>query len=115
MGNDMSSSIGAVQLRIEGEVNTLSQPIGAAAVDGPEDSARNGGPSFSDALQQAIQSVDDKDRAASEKMAAVDSGRSDDLVGAMLASQTASLSFSMLMQMRNKVASAMDELIKLSL
>ena len=39
-------------------------------------------------------------------MAAVDSGRSDDLVGAMLASQEANLSFSMLMQVRNKVVEA---------
>jgi flagellar hook-basal body complex protein FliE len=52
-------------------------------------------------------------RAAGEKMAAVDSGKSDDLVGAMLSSQQASLSFSMLMQVRNKVMGAVDELLKL--
>ncbi len=46
-------------------------------------------------------------------MADVDSGKSDDLVGAMLASQEASLSFSMLMQVRNKVMGAVDELLKL--
>eukprot|EP01034_Spumella_vulgaris_P035557 gene35557-43840_t len=40
---------------------------------------------------------------AAQKMADVDAGRSDDLVGAMLSSQEASLSFSMLMQVRNKV------------
>ena len=46
-------------------------------------------------------------------MAAVDAGRSDDLVGAMLSSQEASLSFSMLMQVRNKVMGAVDEVVKL--
>ncbi len=114
MVNGMSSSIGAVQMRIEGEVKVLSQTTPATAMDEADESAGNG-ISFSDALKQAIQSVDDKERIASDKMTAVDSGSSDDLVGAMLAGQTASLSFSMLMQMRNKVASAMDELIKLSL
>jgi len=48
-------------------------------------------------------------------MSDVDSGKSDDMVGAMLASQEASLSFSMLMQVRNKVMGAVDELIKLPL
>lgn len=64
-------------------------------------------------MKDAIRSVDDQDQAAAAKMADVDSGKSDDLVGAMLASQQASLSFSMLMQVRNKVMGAVDELIKL--
>ncbi|WP_332674723.1 flagellar hook-basal body complex protein FliE [Aromatoleum sp.] len=74
-----------------------------------------GAPRFAESLWQAVQGVDDKSRDAGERMAAVDSGRSDDLVGAMLASQEASLSFSMLMQVRNKVVGAVDELIKLQL
>lgn len=70
---------------------------------------------FSESLKLALQGVNEKDHAASTLMANVDSGRSDDLVGAMLASQEASLSFSMLMQVRNKVVGAVDELIKLQL
>lgn len=69
--------------------------------------------SFSQTMKDALASVDQEDRAAGERMAAVDAGKSDDLVGAMLASQQASLSFSMLMQVRNKVMGAVDELIKL--
>nr|WP_238947919.1 flagellar hook-basal body complex protein FliE [Caldimonas brevitalea] len=70
---------------------------------------------FMDSLKEAVKSVDAQERAAEDRMAAVDSGRSDDLVGAMLASQEASLSFAMLTQLRNKVVGAMDELIKLQL
>lgn len=66
-------------------------------------------------FEQLLRRVDDKDQAASERMEAVERGESDDLVGAMLASQEASLSFSMLMQVRNKVVGAVDELIKLQL
>jgi flagellar hook-basal body complex protein FliE len=113
MANEMSSSIGVVQLRIEGDMRALSQTVTAAAAD--EGADLSGGVNFSDALKQAIHGVDDQQRVAGDKMEAVDSGKSDDLVGAMLASQTASLSFSMLMQMRNKVAGALDELLKLSL
>ncbi len=70
---------------------------------------------FADVMWQAVRGVDDQSRIAGERAEAVDSGASDDLVGAMLSSQEASLSFSMLMQVRNKVVGAVDELIKLQL
>jgi len=70
---------------------------------------------FAGALRAMVDGVSEKDRVASERMQAVDAGRSDDLVGAMLASQDANLSFSMLMQVRNKVVGAIDELIKMQL
>ena len=69
--------------------------------------------SFAQVLTNAVRGVDAEGQAASVKMADVETGKSDDLVGAMLASQEASLSFSMLMQVRNKVMGAVDELIKL--
>lgn len=71
--------------------------------------------SFANSMREALHAVDDKDRMAADRMAEVDSGRSDDLVGAMLASQEASLSFSMLLQVRNKVMGAVEDLIKLPL
>jgi flagellar hook-basal body complex protein FliE len=67
------------------------------------------------AFEQMLRRVDDRDQAAAARMEAVERGESDDLVGAMLASQEAGLSFSMLMQVRNKVVGAVDELIKLQL
>lgn len=112
MGYEMSAAIEAAQVRIERDATALAQTAIAAA---PDDAANGGAVGFSETFKQALHGVDDKQRVADDKMAAVDSGQSDDLVGAMLASQEASLSFSMLMQMRNKVAGAMDELIKLSL
>jgi flagellar hook-basal body complex protein FliE len=75
--------------------------------------AQQGAMSFAQSMKDAIRSVDAEDQAASARMAAVDAGKSDDLVGAMLASQQASLSFSMLMQVRNKVMGAVDDLLKL--
>jgi len=73
----------------------------------------NGQFSFAQSMKDALSSVDNEQRTAEDKMAAVDSGKSDDLVGAMMSSQQASLSFSMLMQVRNKVMGAVDELLKL--
>ncbi|MYN10728.1 flagellar hook-basal body complex protein FliE [Pseudoduganella aquatica] len=71
--------------------------------------------SFAQSMRDAVTRVNADDQMAAQKMADVDAGRSDDLVGAMLSSQEASLSFSMLMQVRNKVMGAVDELIKLPL
>jgi flagellar hook-basal body complex protein FliE len=64
-------------------------------------------------MMEAMRGVNQQDQDAADKMALVDSGASDDLVGAMLSSQEASLSFSMLMQVRNKVMGAVEDLIKL--
>lgn len=100
-------------VRIEADAaalaNNTQSVIPAAMISGGE----HHGTSFADALKNAVHAVDAKEHVAADKMAAVDSGRSDDLVGAMLSSQEASLSFSMLMQVRNKVMGAVDELIKL--
>jgi flagellar hook-basal body complex protein FliE len=108
----MSVSIGADLARMQDEAVSLAAPLAnPLSMSGLAD--ENMG--FGASLQMAVNAVNDKDRVASERMADVDSGRSDDLVGAMLSSQDASLSFSMLMQVRNKVAGAFEELIKLQL
>lgn len=110
----MNSSIGSVLARIEADAQTLSLSTTRAAAGSPI-TDDDGAVSFGEAFKQAIYGVNEKDQIAAQKMADVDSGRSDDLVGAMLASQEASLSFAMLMQVRNKVVGALDDLLKLPL
>jgi flagellar hook-basal body complex protein FliE len=110
--SSMAAAIEGVQSRITEDAVSLRQaPLSpAAAIDQPQ---RVDG--FGSFFERAVHNVDAMDREATDKMAAVDAGRSDDLVGAMLASQQASLSFSMLMQARNKIVGAMEDLIKLPL
>jgi len=113
MNNDLTSLVHADLASIAGSARDLvasARPEdGLAAAHGAHAARFTG--SFSDALH----AVDAKEHAAIERMDAVDAGRSDDLVGAMLASQEASLSFSMLMQVRNKVMGAVDDLVRLPL
>lgn len=113
MGHSFHASIGSQLAAITADAEALSQSVAAAGeTDGsPRDSASG----FGAHMIGALRSVNEQDALAAAKMADVDSGRSDDLVGAMLASQEASLSFAMLMQVRNKVMGAVDELIKLPL
>jgi flagellar hook-basal body complex protein FliE len=117
MANEIAGMIKADIASLANAAADLAQQAGTiapAAQFGAHTAGQFGG-SFADAMTNAVQGVNAADQAASAKMADVDAGRSDDLVGAMMASQEASLSFSMLMQVRNKVMGAVDDLIKLPL
>ncbi|WP_413112621.1 flagellar hook-basal body complex protein FliE [Thaumasiovibrio sp. DFM-14] len=71
--------------------------------------------SFSQVMTQKLRQVDNQQAVADRMTADVDAGRSDDLVGAMVASQKASLSFSALTQVRNKIIAAYDDVLKMPL
>jgi flagellar hook-basal body complex protein FliE len=108
MGTELASLIKADLASLTNEAGRLAV---APAVDGGLNA--HPGASFTQSMKDAIASVDNDERVAAQRMADVDSGKSDDLVGAMLSSQQASLSFQMLMQVRNKVMGAVDDLLKL--
>jgi flagellar hook-basal body complex protein FliE len=103
-----SAPLQAELARIEQDALRLGAVGGATDAGGGEQG-------FAQTLAQALHQVDGKEQDAADKVGAVERGESDDLVGAMLSSQDASLSFSMLMQVRNKVVGAVEELIKLQL
>ncbi|WP_305417763.1 flagellar hook-basal body complex protein FliE [Photobacterium leiognathi] len=69
--------------------------------------------SFSQAMTGVLNTVNQHQKTASDKITAVELGQSDDLVGAMVASQKASLSFSALMQVRNKVVASFEDVMKM--
>lgn len=71
--------------------------------------------SFHQVMGSALNHIDQFQQIADAKQNDVDMGKSDDLVGAMLASQQASLSFSALVQVRNKVASGVNDLMNMSI
>lgn len=70
-------------------------------------------PSFTELMENKVAAVNTDQNAASALMRAVDGGESDDLVGAMVASQKASLSFSTMIQIRNRLVQAFDEVMKM--
>ncbi|MFC4762326.1 flagellar hook-basal body complex protein FliE [Dyella koreensis] len=77
------------------------------------DAEGGGSASFAQAMKHAVEHIDGQQHDAQSKVTAVETGQSDDLVGAMLSSQEASLSFSMMMQVRNKLMAAFDDIIKM--
>ncbi len=114
MGIDSMALVRGDLARIEGDAAALIAPATVQPA-WPQNEGAPSASSFVDSMKEAVRSVDAREHQAADKAAAVDSGNSDDLVGAVLASQEASLSFSMLMQVRNKVMGAFDELIRLQL
>ncbi|HEY0488500.1 MAG TPA: flagellar hook-basal body complex protein FliE [Telluria sp.] len=110
--NDFGSLIKADLAALANDAGSLANAAVMPAVP-VSGHALPAGFSFTQSMKDALAGVNAEDSAAAARMADVDSGKSDDLVGAMLASQQANLSFSMLMQVRNKVMGAVDELLKL--
>lgn len=114
MNTNIANGIAANLAQLQAQADTLRSVLPQAPYDGPEPmGAAPSATGFGERMRQAIDGVNRQDHAAGQLMAAVDSGQSDDLVGAMLSSQQASLSFSMLMQVRNKVVTAVEDLVKL--
>lgn len=70
-------------------------------------------PSFTEVMKEKVAAVNTDQNVSSSLMKAVDTGQSDDLVGAMVASQKASLSFSTMIQIRNRLVQAFDEVMKM--
>lgn len=74
---------------------------------------RSGKVDFSEVFESAVKSIDNQQHLSSAKAAAVETGKSDDLVGAMIASQKAGLSFTLLVQTRNKLVSGFEEFMRM--
>src|SRR5580693_9737351 len=72
-----------------------------------------GGGSFRDVLSSAINEVEGAHNAASQSVEKFLSGEGEDLHSTILASQRADLEFQMFMQVRNKVVSAYEEVMKM--
>lgn len=85
----------------------------------PADTSLFGAPaqpvSFAKVMTTAIDNVDQMQHVASARQTAIDTGQSDDLTGAMIESQKASVAFSAMMQVRNKLTSALDEVMNIAL
>lgn len=72
-------------------------------------------PDLSEAVRQQIAEIQDRQSAASSAIRQVELGESDNLVGAMLAAQKASISFDIMVAVRNKVLTAYQDLVKMPL
>ncbi|ASS75653.1 flagellar hook-basal body complex protein FliE [Tumebacillus algifaecis] len=96
-------------------VNKLMQPTaldGVKALQAP-DVKSVGGPSFSEVLSQAIESVNNQQNHADVLTEALASGQAPDLHTVMIAAEKASISFQLMVQIRNKAMEAYQEVMRM--
>jgi flagellar hook-basal body complex protein FliE len=78
-------------------------------------SVSDGGSSFKNILSSAIGEVENARGAAAKSVEQFLSGNGEDLHSTILATQRAELEFQMFMQVRNKVVSAYQEIMKMQM
>lgn len=116
MASQPTNAVSAEQLMLSKmeAMRTQAQPPEFVVSANPLDQQTLNAPiSFSQAMTNVLNTVNQHQSVASQKMTAVETGASDDLVGAMVASQKASLSFNALMQVRNKVVMSFEDIMKM--
>ena len=82
---------------------------GTPGTPGAPGTGKSGGPAFKDLLMQQINQVNALQKDAKEAIEDLAAGRRDDVESVILATQKADTAFRMLLQVRNKVMSAYDE------
>ena len=70
---------------------------------------------FGRLLRDSLGKIDDLQQKADERVTAIQSGRSADMVDAIVALEEADMSFQLLLQVRNKVVRAYEEIMRMQL
>ncbi len=86
-----------------GPVQPLRTPAGGAPVD-------PNAPAFGDVLREELRAVNQLQQDAARAIEDLQTGRRDDLEGVLIATQQADNAFKMLLQVRNKMLEAYEEI-----
>lgn len=100
--HQMLSRMDQVKSAAEDGIRPAQQFLGAQPQQG-----------YGAAFDGILRAVNDQQVRAGALSEAVVTGKSDDLVGAMVESQKASVSFTALLQVRNKITSAFEEVMRM--
>jgi len=85
-------------------------------IDTPENQQTAAHPSaFGDYMKASLADVNQKIQQADQAVEALASGRNQDIHNTMIAMQKAGISFELVMQIRNKIISAYDEIRRMSI
>src|SRR5277367_5450045 len=90
-------------------------PLDTPSISSTPSTGASGGSSFSEILSGAIGEVEGARSSANQSVERFLSGEGEDLHSTILSSQRADLEFQMFMQVRNKVVSAYQEIMKLQM
>lgn len=79
----------------------------------PSVSTKDAGPSFADTLKEAVNNVNQMHLDADRKAQELATGKSDDIAGAMIATEKADIALRAMVQVRNKIIDAYQEIMKM--
>lgn len=99
---------------MQSQLRALEQ-LAAAAGNRPHGDESTGGKGFGDHLAAALREVNDLQGEADHRVQEVQTGRSTDVVGAVVALEKADMSLQLLLQVRNKALSAYEEIMRMQM
>jgi flagellar hook-basal body complex protein FliE len=73
----------------------------------------NTGPSFADTLKEAVQSVNELQKKSDTAMQNLATGRTDNVAEVMIASEKADIALKLMVQVRNKILEAYQEVMRM--
>jgi flagellar hook-basal body complex protein FliE len=76
-------------------------------------SNKEAGPSFADTLKEAVNNVNQMQLDSDKKAQELSTGKTDDIAGVMLAAEKADISLRVMVQVRNKIIDAYQEIMKM--
>ena len=98
-------------------MNTIQSGVGSLGTDAllqrPSAAGQEPGGSFTAALGDAVKRVDDLQAKADQQVSDLLQGRGADLHSTLIAVEKADLSFQLMMQVRNKIVSAYEEIARM--
>ncbi len=105
----------AMKAAAGGELNRIMSGADAApgSVQAPRESTPGQPAGFGTLLKNAVDSVNELSKDSGARAAAVASGQSRDLVGAMIASEKSGVAFQALLQVRNRAVSAYQDIMNM--
>ena len=82
-------------------------------IDSVPTSHKSEGPTFADTLKEAINNVNQLSLDADKKAQELATGKSDDIAGVMIATEKADVALRAMVQVRNKIIDAYQEIMKM--
>ncbi|HJR76577.1 MAG TPA: flagellar hook-basal body complex protein FliE [Nitrospiraceae bacterium] len=96
-------------------LSSALSPIAEPAPFRPAAAEGQGGVEFQGALRDAIASINEVQQGASQAVEALATGQSQNIHQAMIALQQADISFQLMMQIRNKLVTAYEEIQRMQI
>lgn len=106
--NGFMSAMRQITQTQESIENTAASKLGASAK-----TSSAGAPSFSDMLTNLVEEVDTKQKESASAVQGVMTGQTDNIHQAMLSMQEAGVAFKLMSEVRNKLVSSYQEIMKM--